>query len=136
MTNTTLETSSGIPSLKIETIGVTKPLTPTQLVWRRFRKHRMALVGSIVITESAANNTDLIHRLQAPTSNHVFGTDSIGRDVFNRIIYGGQISLIIGVLAVVLENGLMEWRICPTFFGRIMGTNLIKFWPKHFQKIH
>ena len=117
MTNTTLETSSGIPSLKIETIGVTKPLTPTQLVWRRFRKHRMALVGSIgivvlvlfilvgsiVITESAANNTDLIHRLQAPTSNHVFGTDSIGRDVFNRIIYGGQISLIIGVLAVVLE---------------------------------
>jgi peptide/nickel transport system permease protein len=117
MTNTTIETSSGIPSLKIEGVGVTQPLTPSQLVWRRFRKHRMALVGaigiiaivlfiiigSIVLPESAANNTDLNHRLQAPTTIHVFGTDSIGRDNFNRIIYGGQISLIIGVLAVLLE---------------------------------
>jgi peptide/nickel transport system permease protein len=117
MTNTTLETSSGIPSLKIEAGDVTQPLTPTQLIWRRFRKHRMALVGavgiivlllfiivgSIVIPESAANNTDLLHRLQAPTALHVFGTDSIGRDNFNRIIYGGQISLIIGALAVLLE---------------------------------
>jgi peptide/nickel transport system permease protein len=117
MTNITLETSSGIPSLKIEAGDVTQPLTPTQLIWRRFRKHRMALVGavgiivlllfiivgSIVIPESAANNTDLLHRLQAPTALHVFGTDSIGRDNFNRIIYGGQISLIIGALAVLLE---------------------------------
>ena len=117
MTNTTIETSTGIPSLKIEPVGVTQPLTPGQLVWRRFRKHRMALVGavgiivlvlfvivgSIVVPESAANNTDLIHRLQAPTGLHVFGTDSIGRDNFVRIIYGGQISMIIGVLAVLLE---------------------------------
>jgi len=117
MTNTTLETSSGIPSLKIEAGDVIQPLTPTQLIWRRFRKHRMALVGavgiivllvfiivgSIVIPESAANNTDLLHRLQAPTALHIFGTDSIGRDNFNRIIYGGQISLIIGALAVLLE---------------------------------
>jgi len=117
MTNTTIETSTGIHSLKIEPVGVTQPLTPGQLVWRRFRKHRLALlgavgiiaivlfiiIGSIVLPESAANNTDLIHRLQAPTTLHVFGTDSIGRDNFNRIIYGGQISLIIGVLAVLLE---------------------------------
>ena len=117
MTNTTLENSSGIPNLRIETVGITQPLTPSQLIWRRFRKHRMALVGavgiivllifiivgSIVLPESAANNTDLLHRLQAPSALHWFGTDSIGRDNFNRIIYGGQISLIIGVLAVVLE---------------------------------
>jgi peptide/nickel transport system permease protein len=117
MTNTTLETSSGIPSLKIEPIGAIQPLTPGQLIWRRFRKHRMALLGaigiitlvvfiilgSIILPESAANNTDLLHRLQPPSSLHVFGTDSIGRDNFNRIIYGGQISLIIGVLAVFLE---------------------------------
>jgi peptide/nickel transport system permease protein len=117
MTNTTLETSGGIPSLNIESTGVIQPLTPTQLIWRRFRKHRMALLGSvgiivivvfivlgsIILPESAANNTDLLHRLQPPISSHVFGTDSIGRDVFVRIIYGGQISLIIGLLAVLLE---------------------------------
>ncbi len=92
-------------------------LTPGQLVWRRFRKHRMALlggigvvllllfivIGSIVVPESAANSTDLVARLSGPTATHWFGTDSVGRDVFDRVIYGGQISLFIGVLAVVLE---------------------------------
>lgn len=91
-------------------------LTPGQLVWRRFRKHRMALyggigvillllfitVGSIIVPESRANETDLKARLTGPTSQHWFGTDSVGRDVFNRIIYGGQISLFIGVIAVFL----------------------------------
>ncbi len=92
-------------------------LTPGQLVWRRFRKHRMAMVGavgaillllfiivgSIVVPESAANNADLKARLSSPSSTHWFGTDSVGRDVFNRVIYGGQISLFIGLLAVILE---------------------------------
>ncbi len=94
-----------------------EPLTPGQLVWRRFRKHRTALIGgiavvlllvfiiggSIVFPESLANGIDLKARLSAPTSGHLFGTDSVGRDVFYRIIYGGQISLFIGLVAVVLE---------------------------------
>ncbi len=92
-------------------------LTPGQLVWRRFRKHRMALigavgflvlftfivVGSIIFPEAAANSTDLTNRLTGPSGVHIFGTDSVGRDVFFRIIYGGQISLFIGVTAVFLE---------------------------------
>jgi peptide/nickel transport system permease protein len=95
-------------------------LTPGQLVWRRFRKHRMAMVGgigvvllllfivggSILIPESAANAADLVQRLAAPDAKHWFGTDSVGRDVFNRVIYGGQISLFIGLLAVILEVSL------------------------------
>lgn len=95
-------------------------LTPGQLVWRRFRKHRMAMLGaigvilllvfiiggSIVVPETMANSTDLINRLAPPSATHWFGTDSVGRDVFFRIIYGGQISLFIGVMAVVLEVSL------------------------------
>ena len=98
-----------------ETTGVA--LTPGQLAWRRFRKHRLAvigavgisllllfiIVGSIVVPETGANNIDLYNRLVGPAAVHWFGTDSTGRDVFNRIIYGGQISLFIGILAVVLE---------------------------------
>ena len=108
---------NSIPVLKAETIATFEPLTPTQLVWRRFRKHRMALigtvgiillvvfilVGSIIVPESAANQGDLLNRLKSPMVVHIFGTDSTGRDVFDRIIYGGQISLMIGILAVVLE---------------------------------
>jgi peptide/nickel transport system permease protein len=95
-------------------------LSPTRLIWRRFRKHHMALlggigvvvlllfiiVGSIVFPESRANDTDLYNRLTGPSSQHWFGTDSVGRDVFFRIIYGGQISLFIGVLAVVIAVSL------------------------------
>ena len=101
--------------LKAESTGVA--LTPGQLAWRRFRKHRMAvigavgitllllfiIIGSVVVPESGANNIDLYNRLVGPTAIHWFGTDSTGRDVFNRIIYGGQISIFIGILAVVLE---------------------------------
>jgi len=116
MTNQ-VNTENSIPALKAESTVTFEPLSPSQLVWRRFRKHRMALVGtigiiilvifvvigSIIVPESAANNSDLRNRLQAPMATHIFGTDSTGRDVFNRIIYGGQISLMIGLLAVALE---------------------------------
>jgi len=114
------ETAS-VPALDLksaESTGLT--LTPGQLAWRRFRKHRLALIGaagitllilfviigSVFVPESAANLGDLYNRLTSPTAAHIFGTDSTGRDVFNRIIYGGQISLFIGVLAVALEVSL------------------------------
>ncbi len=92
------------------------PLSPGQLAWRRFKLHRMALlggvglialvvfilIGSVLYTEKYANRNDVVHRLEAPSSEHYFGTDSTGRDLFARIIYGGQISLIIGLLSVAL----------------------------------
>ena len=46
---------------------------------------------------------DLKARLSPPSAEHWLGTDSTGRDGFARIIYGGQISLLVGVLAVVLS---------------------------------
>ncbi len=117
MATETTTTTGLIPELKAESLETLKPLTPSQLVWRRFRKHRMALlgaigallmvtfilVGSFVVPEKAANQGELTQRMQAPAATHFFGTDSNGRNVFNRIIYGGQISLVIGVLAVALE---------------------------------
>jgi peptide/nickel transport system permease protein len=110
-------TEPAISVVDFVTAEVKEPLTPGQLVWRRFRKHRMAMLGtfgvillmvfiiggSILVPETQANNTDLVNRLTGPTLQHWFGTDSVGRDVFNRIIYGGQISIFIGVLAVFLE---------------------------------
>lgn len=94
----------------------TKSLSPGQLAWRRFKRHRMAvagsvgliliilfiIIGSFVYSEKYANRLDLARRLEAPSAMHYFGTDSTGRDLFARIIYGGQISLFIGVLAVLV----------------------------------
>jgi len=64
------------------------------------------LIGSIIVPESSANSGNLLVRLSSPMAGHPFGTDSTGRDVFFRIIYGGQISLFIGLLAVGLEVSL------------------------------
>ena len=107
--------SSGISTLKAESIGAA--LTPRQLIWRRFRKHKMALgggigigllllfiiVGSIFIPLEKANYVDLKARLAPPSAEHWLGTDSTGRDGFSRAVYGGQISLIVGILAVVIQ---------------------------------
>jgi peptide/nickel transport system permease protein len=107
--------SSGIPTLKAESTSAA--LTPGQLVWRRFRKHKIALVGgvgiaalvlfiiigSLLINRDKANYVDLYARLSSPSTTHWFGTDSTGRDGFSRIVYGGQISIIIGILAVVIS---------------------------------
>lgn len=102
----------------------TKPsLGLWDLALRRFLRHRAAVggiiglalifafvvVGSFAYTEAYANKPDVVNRLQAPswlqdppTWEHPMGTDSVGRDVFARIIYGGQISLIIGFLSVLM----------------------------------
>lgn len=108
-------TSLDIPILERETTK--PPLTPRELIWRRFRKHRMAMVGmvgvciliifivtgSILVGEDRANVVDPQGRLSPPSANHWMGTDSTGRDLFARIIHGGQISLLVGVLAVILS---------------------------------
>ena len=58
--------------------------------------------GSFFYSEAYANFTETGNRLSPPSAAHPFGTDTIGRDILARTIYGGQISLLIGVAAVVV----------------------------------
>ncbi len=106
-----------------------QPRSLVQMTVRRFRRHRMAMVGlvilvgmilyigigSLVYSEAYANYNDTSIRLQPPTSEHLFGTDSVGRDILARTIYGGQISLIIGLFAVLVEVTL------GTVIGAVSG---------------
>ena len=57
------------------------------------------------------NKLAIKDRNQGPSSVHLLGTDEFGRDVLSRIIYGGQVSLIVGVLAVIIA----------CFFGTLIG---------------
>jgi peptide/nickel transport system permease protein len=98
----------------------TPPLSLGQLAWRRFRRHKPAILGSVIIvvlilyafgsslfiSEADANHTDTGARLLSPSAAHPFGTDTIGRDILARTVYGGQISLLIGLTAVMVETGL------------------------------
>lgn len=91
-----------------------KVVSPWMEAWRSFRKNKLALIGSIiviffillavfapVIAPQGINEQMLSKRLQAPSSEHWFGTDDFGRDIFSRVIYGARISLWVGFLAVM-----------------------------------
>ncbi len=92
------------------------PLSLKQLVWLRFKRHKMALAGAVMLillilyatvgalffTEAYGHITDTSIRLQAPPAVPPFGTDTVGRDLLARTIYGGQISLMIGITAVLI----------------------------------
>jgi peptide/nickel transport system permease protein len=117
MSESTLEQSTpGIASLLPDELE-TPPLSLSQLTWRRFRRHRMAIFGVVVFfliviyafggmlvfSEADSNRTETGNALNAPTLAHPFGTDTIGRDILARTIYGGQISIIIGMTAMLVE---------------------------------
>ena len=58
---------------------------------------------------------DMNNRLAAPSLQHLFGTDSFGRDIFSRVIYGGRYSLLAGCLTVIIAG------LIGTFYGAIAG---------------
>jgi len=110
-------------------------LTLWRLGWLRFRRHKMALFGGILLillllfsfggsfiyTEKYANYNDTSQRLLPPSAEHPFGTDSIGRDILARTIYGGQISLFIGFVAVLIETilGILVGALAGYYGGMI-----------------
>ena len=85
-------------------------------VWMQFKKHKGALVGSIVFVIIAltviigpffwifeANEINIRQRNQGPSWLHPLGTDQLGRDTFARMIAGGQTSITVGLAAMALS---------------------------------
>jgi peptide/nickel transport system permease protein len=120
----------------------TPPLPLGRMAWLRFRRHKMALVGigilvllllycsvgSFFYSEKYANYNDTGIALQPPSTEHPFGTDVIGRDILARTIYGGQISLLIGMTAVILETtlGILIGSLSG-YFGGWVDNLLMRF---------
>ena len=50
------------------------------------------------------NETNMLERLQSPSFLHILGTDHLGRDVFSRILFGAQLSVIVGFMAAGLAT--------------------------------
>lgn len=73
------------------------------------------------------NATDVINRLKSPSISYFFGTDEVGRDYFARVIYGGRVSLLVGLLAMLtsLTIGVAVGTISG-FCGGIIDTVLMR----------
>jgi len=112
---------------------IRRPETMTALAWRRFRRHPGALVGSVVLLLIILSVTfaflspydplesSIKNRFQPPSLQHPFGTDGLGRDLLTRCLYGGRISLFVGlmVMAITLVIGVPVGAIAGFFGGWI-----------------
>jgi len=86
-----------------------------QVFWHQFFKHRMAVVGAVTMvvivilvvgaplfTRYTPFKQDLRNRFDPPSSQHWMGTDDLGRDLWTRVLYGGRISLSVGLLSMAV----------------------------------
>lgn len=83
--------------------------------------------GMLFFSEADANFTETGARLQAPSQAHPFGTDTVGRDILARTIYGGQISLLIGMTAMLVEMliGITIGALAG-YFGGLLDSVLMR----------
>ncbi len=117
-------------STGVSTDGIRRTGGPWQIAMRRFLRHRAGVIAGIVllaivalvvigpmgiIPYDAAYRPDPLNINQRPSWDHWFGTDEVGRDIFARIVYGGRVSLMVGMLAMLVSLTL------GVFFGAVSG---------------
>lgn len=79
-------------------------------IFRKLHANKLAVLGGIIFTiilvlclfaplftKYSATEVDLTNRLTAPNAVHLIGTDQIGRDILSRILYGGRVSILVGL---------------------------------------
>jgi peptide/nickel transport system permease protein len=98
--------------------GVARPkagFSPAREAWRRFRRHRLAMASSVILSiivlavllgplvwRVPINEIDFAAKLEGPSWAHPFGTDDLGQDVLARLLYGGRVSLAVGLCAMLV----------------------------------
>jgi len=111
-------------------LAAARRVTPGAEAWRRFKRHRLALAGALIlglITLAVLlgplawpvpiNEIDFSAKLQGPSWQHPLGTDDLGQDLLARMLYGGRISLAVGLAAMFIAV------VVGTLIGAIAGMS-------------
>lgn len=112
-----------------------KKKSQLKTIWLRFKKNKLAVLGMILffimallviiaplyIDYETVISQNMSERFQSPGSEHLLGTDAYGRDLLSRIIWGGRISLFVGLgtVAVSLTFGLVIGAISAYYGGKV-----------------
>jgi peptide/nickel transport system permease protein len=104
--------------------------SPWRETWRRYRRHRPATVSAVLLLVLIVavvigpfvwpipiNEIDVVAGMQGPSLAHPFGTDDLGQDILARMIYGGRISLAVGLAAMTVSV------IVGTLIGALAGMS-------------
>jgi len=104
-------TASTLP----EGLALAERGSPAGEIWRRFRRHKLAVASAVILALMALavafgpllwrvpiNDIDFSSHLEGPSWNHPFGTDDLGQDLLARMLYGGRISLAVGLAAMLV----------------------------------
>lgn len=120
-------------------VSLAKPENMRQLLLRRFLRHRLAVLGLIVLTlitlsaiaaplyKHDPEAISLRSKLEPPSWEHPMGTDDLGRDLLARILYGGRISLAVGVFAtgLALLTGTLIGALSG-YYGGLVDNGLMR----------
>lgn len=120
-------TAAGTPTIDPDTVtpsalsalAAGDVVKPRASAWKRFRRHKLAMIGMIILavlvvvsygarffTSYSPSAVDLSAYRLGPSRDHLLGTDTAGRDVFTRLLYGGRVSLSVGLIAVSIYTGI------------------------------
>jgi peptide/nickel transport system permease protein len=117
-----------------EGLAGAEPKRSSTGVWRRFRRHRLAMLGLAILlmlvvlsvgaplfTAHSPTAVDLTAYRLGPSVDHPLGTDTAGRDVFSRLLYAGRVSLSVGLVAVSIYTliGIVLGALAGFFGGWI-----------------
>ena len=96
-------------------LAVERPVSPAQEAWRRFRHHKLAVVSGVILISLVLavgfgpliwrvpiNDVDFTAHLEGPSVAHPLGSDDLGQDLLARMLYGGRISLAVGLAAMLV----------------------------------
>lgn len=120
--------ASATAELTAQTRAKAQQFSPWLDAWRRFRRHRLALLSTIILAvivlsvlfmplvyKVPINEIDFTARLKSPSLAHPFGTDDLGQDLLARMLYGGRISLAVAFAAMLVAI------VVGTIVGAIAG---------------
>lgn len=126
---------------EVPDLSAAAPASPSQRMIRRFLHNRLAIVGvlgllTIVLLAIFASQIerfpyeqmDLRASKEAPSSEHWFGTDRIGRDIWSRTVHGGRVSLAVAGAATLISTGIgMLLGSLAGYFGGWVDMVIMRF---------